>query len=570
MVQFTPKRILGLAPQDQLKAIRYNSLGSLYQFIKVALGRKRLTQNLHFPICSGLEKPFIKDVFEIPRDHFKSTICTEGLPIWWALPFMKSDEDMFLKEGYPDEWIRWMASVHNANQRPLLVSENITNAAKLGKKVRWHFESNALYRTLFPETLPTPSDIWTTFSLHVNRKQFGSGGSHGEGTFDFIGVGGALQSRHYDAVVQDDLVGRKSIDSPVIMESTIEYHKLLVGAFDSQDANHENNELVIGNRWSFNDLNSYIRENEDWFNFHSHSALGGCCALHPSDTPIFPEEFSAEKLLKFKRRLGSYHFSCQFLNNPVSPEDADFQPDWLRYFTVERDEQGRSVIKHETKDGIVYKDIIVGHLAIAMSVDPNHAGNAAAGRCRHSIMVVGKAEPFKDDKSNLPRFYLLDAWAGHTNYSNFVDEIYKRCDKFRLRKFGLETVAAQKYLKFYLDQKNLADGRSLRILELKGEVEAPDGSLTKKKEWRIRNVLAPLFENGQFWVQKKQQDFIGEYSTFPRGKFVDELDALAYIPQMLKYSVSHSRSFELLQHNQEQAMRVNTPYSSPSNVLRIH
>lgn len=489
--------------------------------------------------------------------------------MWWALPWMQSDEDMFLKEGYPDEWIQWMRSVHNANQRTLLVSENITNAAKLGKKVRWHFESNALYRTLFPETLPTSSDIWTTFSLHVNRKQFGSGGSHGEGTFDFIGVGGALQSRHYDAVIQDDLVGRKAIDSPVIMESTIEYHKLLVGAFDSQDANHENNELVIGNRWSFNDLNSYIRENEDWFEFHSHSALGGCCATHPADTPIFPEEFSAEKLIKFKRRLGAYHFSCQFLNNPVSPEDADFQPDWLRYFDVYRDSQGRSCIRHEVKDGVVVKDVVIGHLAIAMSVDPNHAGNAAAGRCRHSIMVVGKAEPWKDDKTNLPRFYLLDAWAGHCNYTTFVDEIYKRCDKFRLRKFGLETVAAQKYLKFYLDQKNLADGRSLRILELKGEVEAPDGSLTKKKEWRIRNVLAPLFENGQFWVQKKQQDFIGEYSTFPRGKFVDELDALAYIPQMLKNSVSHATSFALLQKNQEQAMRVNAPYSS-GNLLRIN
>lgn len=490
--------------------------------------------------------------------------------MWWALPFMKSDEDEFAKMGYPDEWIQWMKSVHRANQRTLLVSENITNAAKLGKKVRWHFESNALYRALFPETLPTSSDIWTTFSLHVNRRQFGSGGAHGEGTFDFIGVGGALQSRHYDAVIQDDLVGRKAIDSPVIMESTIDYHKLLIGAFDSQDAHHENNELVIGNRWSFNDLNSYIRENEEWFSFHSHSALGGCCELHPPDAPIFPEEFSSEKLLKFKRRLGAYHFSCQFLNNPVSPEDADFQPDWLRYFTVYQDEQGRSVVRHEPKEGQVFKDIVIGHLAIAMSVDPNHAGNAAAGRCRHAIMVVGKAEPAENDTAKLPRFYVLDAWAMATNYNTFVDEIYKRCDKFRLRKFGLETVAAQKYLKFYLDQKNLAEGRSIRILELKGEVEAPDGSLTKKKEWRIRNVLAPLFENGQVWVQRKHQDFIGEYSTFPRGKFVDELDAFAYIPQMLKNSVSHSASFELLRKNQEGARRVNLPYSAPGNILRIH
>src|ERR1700760_1271927 len=129
-----------------------NCHGSLFYFVKYGLGRRRLTVNLHLPICRGLEKRYIKDVFEIPRDHFKSTICTEGLAMWWALPFTQADEDAFLKIGYSDEWIKWMHVCHNPNQRTLLVSENITNAAKLGKKVRYHFESNAIYRTLFPET----------------------------------------------------------------------------------------------------------------------------------------------------------------------------------------------------------------------------------------------------------------------------------------------------------------------------------------------------------------------------------------------------------------------------------
>ena len=38
--------------------------------------------------------------------------------------------------------------------------------------------------------------------------------------------------------------------------------------------------------------------------------------------------------MRLKARLGSYHFSCQFLNNPVAPEDADFQENWLNYFSV--------------------------------------------------------------------------------------------------------------------------------------------------------------------------------------------------------------------------------------------
>jgi hypothetical protein len=209
------------------------------------------------------------------------------------------------------------------------------------------------------------------------------------------------------------------------METSIEYHKLLVGAFDSQDAYHENNELVIGNRWSFHDLNSYIRENETWFNFHSHSALGGCCSLHPADTPIFPEEFSVEKLLRFKARLGSYHFSCQFLNNPCSPEDADFKPEWLKYFETYRDIDGRLTIKHEVDNGLVRKDLKVGHLSIAMAVDPNHSGNAAAGRCRHAIVVVGKVDSSTGDDLG-SKFYLLDTWAAHATYDAFFDQVYTK------------------------------------------------------------------------------------------------------------------------------------------------
>jgi len=127
----------------------------------------------------------------MPRDYFKSTICTEGLPMWKALPFGDSDEASFRSLGYGDEFIRWMRKAHNPDTRLLLVSENITNAAKLGQRIRWHYESNALYRALFPETLPDSSCVWTNFSLSIKRPNLMTGG-HGEGTFDFLGVGGAF------------------------------------------------------------------------------------------------------------------------------------------------------------------------------------------------------------------------------------------------------------------------------------------------------------------------------------------------------------------------------------------
>jgi hypothetical protein len=550
----------GMANEEVLRRMRLNSLGELYFFIKVTLKRNKLTDHFHRPICNSLQRDSIKDVYEIPRDHYKSTIASEGLPMWWALPFEQSDVDEFLKLGYSDEFIRWMARIHRPEIRNLLASENITNAAKLGNRIRYHFESNDRYRAIFPETLPDESCQWSNFSLRVKIPANRAKG-HGEGTFDFLGVGGALQSRHYDNAIEDDLVGRKAIESQSVMDKAIEYHQLLVGAFEApDDLSLNNNELVIGNRWSYHDLNSYIREHEDGWNFQTHSAFGGCCPAHPADTILVPEIFTYDKLMAKKQRLGSYHFSCQFLNNPAAPENAEFKPAWLRYFTLEQDANGRycryeSFTHPDGTDCEVKRDLRTRNLRIAMLVDPATSESAAIGRCRHAIMVVGlDSEGF---------WHLLEAWAETSSYEKFISQIYTFATKWNLSKFGLETIAAQKFLAYHINFLNHLEGRNLKIVQLKGEVEGPDGTITRKKEWRIRNVLLPIFESCRFCVQRKHVDFYGEYSTFPKGRFVDQLDALAYAPQLITLPQKQEFYMAARQQNQSYLRNVNASYNGP-------
>ena len=550
---FKPLPIVGLTGEAWRKAMRLNSLGSLYFFIKITLRRRRLTEALHKPLCQSLERRHIKDVYEIPRDHFKSTICGEGLPMWRVL--FCSDEDLreFQRLGYPPEFIRWQQEIHRPEARNLLVSENITNAGKLGRKIDFHYESNQVYRNIFPELIPTSSEIWSNISkCHRLPTQCKSLGGHGEGTFDFLGVGGALQSRHYNGlVVQDDLVGRKAIESPSIMDKAIECHQLMVGAFENEDALEDNDELVVGNRWGYYDLNSWIRENAPWFSFQTHSAMGGCCSAHPIDTPIFPEEFSAEKLARWRERLGAYQFSCQFLNNPASPENAAFKESDLRHFSIFKGENDEEIIRHEVVDGVIVKDIKVSHLSVCMVTDPNHSG--AEGRCRHAINVVGL--------SSDGRYYLLDCWAEACESDKYIAKLYEIAAKWNMRKLGIETVAAQKYLAYHINYRNRLENRNLRLIELKGEVDAPDGTITRKKEWRIRNVLSPIFESNKFYTQRRFQDFKGEYTSFPRGRFVDLLDALAYVPQMLRLPQSWVEGQKWKMQNAAWARKINLPYS---------
>ena len=549
--------------RDVLRTMRLNSLGSLFYFIRNALRRKRLTESLHLMLCRSFEREHIKDVIEIPRDHFKSTCASEGLAMWRALPITQQDVDDFFTMGYSQEFVRWMLRAHNPNSRNLLVSGNITNAAKLGKKIRWHFESNSIYRALFPETLPDTSCTWTDYSLHVKRPTAGSGGAHGEGTFDFLGVGSAVQSRHYNGIViEDDLIGIKEAESQALMDKAIDYHQLLIGIFEAEDPNHELDELVIGNRWGYSDLNSFLRENEaettpgdGGFRFQSHSALGGCCDQHPPDTPIFPEEFSIDKLLKRKQRLGNYKFSCQFLNNPSAPEDADFKTEWLNYFTLRWNDDAlrpRFKLEFDVKNGIVLPDIRQSALNIAMIVDPNHSGNQGRGRCRHAIVVCGC-----DDKVN---HYVLESWAQAASFDTFYNKIFEIAKKFSLTRVGVETIAAQKYIAHHLMTMCQIKGYSLRIDELKGEVDLGDGEVSRKKEFRIRNVLSPIAEQGRLFFPHNKVDLLNEYQTFPRGRYVDQLDALAYAPQLVRKPMDDASHYALLARNQEQMANVGRPY----------
>jgi hypothetical protein len=555
MREFYRTQPLGnLSDVQALRTMRLNCLGSLFYFVRNALRRKRLTEGLHLPMCLAFERDHIKDVIEIPRDHFKSTCASEGLAMWRALPVSQQDIDGFYAAGYSDEFVRWMKRAHNPNSRNLLVSGNITNAAKLGKKIRFHFESNSIYRALFPETLPDTSCTWTDYSLHVKRPGIGNGGAHGEGTFDFLGVGSAVQSRHYNGIViEDDLIGIKEAESQSLMDKAIDYHQLLVGIFEAEDPNHELDELVIGNRWGYADLNSHLKEHETDFQFQSHSALGGCCPHHPPDTPIFPEEFSIDKLLKRKQRLGSYKFSCQFLNNPSAPEDADFRLEWLNYFTLKWNDTNRFTIEYETVNGVVKPDLRQSRLNVAMVVDPNHSGNQGKGRCRHAIVVDGL-----DEDGN---HYLLESWAQAASYDVFYNKIFEIAQKFSLTRIGVETIAAQRYIAHHLMSMCATKGYSIRIDELRGEVDLGDGEISRRKEFRIRNVLSPIAEQGRLFVQRRQVDFLNEYQTFPKGRYVDALDALAYAPQLVRKPMDDATHYALLAQNQAQMNRVGQPYS---------
>jgi hypothetical protein len=547
-------------------AHKVNSLVDMYYFSTVTLGRHRFQKGpdyklkLHYQMCLSVMKDGLKEVIEIPRDHFKTEIYSVCFPMFRALPFNAREEDLFSSLGYSDLFIEWMRRTHSQDIRILIVSETIKNAIKLGSRISNHYRNNALFRELFPELLPGSDEIWTNDSLHQRRTATGSG--HGEGTFDFIGVGAALQSRHYNLIIQDDLVGKDAISQETTMRSTIEYHQLLVGATDSDpnDPNRDFDEIVVGNRWSHKDLNSYIRENESYFNFTTHSALGGCCALHPFGIPIFPEEMGLNKLLKWKKRLGTYFFTCQFLNSPLDPSKAKFNLGDFRYFHFEnitgalanpkggysyRDTlnkveighptQKRTVIRHHVHAGDVEKDIFPRHLDRYMVVDPNHGGHhktLGSGRCRHAIIVSGVS---RDPR----RVYILDTWAEAVAPDLFVAKMFELATKWKLNTIYVEAVGAQKYLIYHLNyfiQMNKKDHPELAHIKIEA-LKTPQNANAKAE--RIDGII-PIVERNEIWLNATGCSKLLEEAEAYGQKtgLIDLLDVLGYGPQVWKFDTT--------------------------------
>jgi hypothetical protein len=555
-----------MTPDLQVKAIRLNSFGSLFYFAKIVLGYTRLSTNLHAYMCKELERESLRISMEIPRAHFKTTVGAISLPMWWSLPFTDNDEMLMRALGYGDAWIRWMRLAHYSSTRTLIAMETLLNARKKGAEISSHYESNALFRRVFPEIIPKRSDHWNQDSMTHNRvdNEF-----HGEGTYDLIGVKGALQSRHYPHQVIDDPVGEKAVGSDLVMEATIEWMRKLPGAFDSNSLYPDKlaDQVFIGNRWSLRDVGSWLRKEVPEVQILTHSAEGGCCKLHPAGQPIFPEEFSMEKLAQIRQIEGSYHYASQYLNNPVDPTSVRFQTSWLRYYSqvpweaprIQKDEQTPAdvlnkfieeqeeaagatplrlimALHHETQSGEAIDDVRALHLDRVAILDPNHSEEK--GRSRHAIVILG----FLNHPPEPRRIYLLDCWAGAVSFEEMIEKLIGTTPehlglaiRWRVGAIYLESeVAGQQGWKYYFKDRVNAMGTeaSFSIRALKTDRSAGG------KDRRITG-MEPIYENGLFWVRRTGQEaFMEEYESYPNGRTNDILDVIGYAPQCWAAGVS--------------------------------
>lgn len=441
-------------------------LEDFYFFSRIILGYNYMVPHVHMLVCDFLSDENIrKKLIQLPRGFLKTTLSSVAFPIWFATR-------KFYLEKY--------------DARCLICQNTITNAKKRIAEIRGHYESNALFRACYPETMPDDfRRRWSDESAAIQRHNPGLP----EGTFEAAGVGTQVTSRHYDLICEDDTVASKKDDltaeeiEPNMedVEKAVGWHKL---ASSLAILPGKEIRVVIGTRWFQNDMIQYVLEKEPAFrNFVMK-------AVDAEGIPTYPERYPLDVLEEIKQEQGSYIYATQYLLDPMPSEKMIFKPEWNRYFDPANLPFTSNVI----------------------AVDP--AISQKKDACDTSIVCCGS-----DDTRNI---YVIDYKSDHYDIGTTLDVIVDMVRQYEPYALVVETIAYQAALAQLLRERLQRDGLYIAVTE---EVPGSDD----RKDMRIRS-MTPYFERGVVYMRKNQTKLVKQLREYnpTAGSKKDILDAMAY------------------------------------------
>ena len=404
--------------------------------------------------------------------------------------------------------------VSHPNERILVVNEVADNAENFLSAIKQNAENNRVFRALYSEVIPKSSRKggWSGKELLFNRTWHGP-----EPTISAMGMTSALTSRHYTHLVWDDPISEEAVKSPTVMQDAItrmsKWPSLMVKPkIDTMD--------IVGTRWALHDIYSWFMQQ-----LEGKMALFIRAAIKDGQ-PIFPELMSLETLAMARELYGEYMFSCLYMNNPRDVANQDFNIQDLRFWRWAQD--GDYVVLYN-QQGEIEDEWPVSKLDINVSVDL--AMSEKITDDRNAVVTTGT--------SPKGQVVVLDTWVKRCTPLDIVEQLFWLKHRYQPRQFGIESVAYQKSLKYFVKAEAERRGEYLNIIDLKA-IPSKRGQGNNSKEMRIRG-LQPIAATGRLYILPTQHELRNEMADFPLGEHEDVLDALAHQLTMWRGIVSQDR-----------------------------
>lgn len=227
---------------------------------------------------------------------------------------------------------------------------------------------------------------------------------------------------------------------------------------------------------------------EAFFEANKEEMLEGTEVLWEAKLPYY-------KLMKMKVDEGTASFNSELQNDPIDPDNADFNEEWFVYY-----EDGEVDFRQP-------KFLFIG------GNDPSLGKNAKADTSSIITLALDTESGYK---------YVVYADIAKRNPDKIIEDIFDTDKRLRLEygkgyySFGVEDVQFQYYFKQVMAQKSAERGIYLPIEGI---------TSTSNKVLRIRS-LQPEVKNGYIRFQQRQKSLLQQMQEFPMGKNDDGPDGL--------------------------------------------
>jgi predicted phage terminase large subunit-like protein len=441
----------------------------LYKFNKYILdiekGKGMLPMaQVHKELCAFIDQNKSKKKLTlIPRGHLKSTVITVGRSL--------------------------QAITADPSVRILIANATYSLACSFLTEIKRHLKFNENIKMVWGD-LAKDNEKWSENQITLSKaKQIGG---KKEATVTAMGVESNLTSQHYDIIIADDLVNKDYVSTKEQIQKTIDFYKECLNLLEP------NGEMIIlGTRWDDKDLYGWILDKEnnvlEDFEVFVREAYQGSLDTDEGLTLLYPEKFTRKHLLKLREQQGPYIFSCQYMNSPISKDDADFKAEWFKEYDP-TDLKGRILNRFTAIDP-----------AISLEKSADFTSMVTVGVDEFGFIYVLNIERIKVKPKDL------------------IDKIFQVWRTYRPLVMGIEDVAFQKTLQYTLSEEMAERNEYLPIKPIRPN--------NRTKDQRIRG-LQPLYANGRILHNKDVPNISNledELLRFPRGKHDDVADALSYL-----------------------------------------
>ncbi len=263
-------------------------------------------------------------------------------------------------------------------------------------------------------------------------------------------------------------------------------------------------------RWGVNDPANWVMKNQRGLD---------CLKLSvwkSPGVPWFPQFFTPDVLEQIREKYGPVDWSLLYMNEAISSDACEFDPDLLRKYEMAEDPAGEKWLFLEKPEGI--KKVALSTCNVFQVIDAGLTRKSTDARTANVVWAITPptpTEPFE--------LVLLEAKATHSDPNQVIEEANASYEKWNPMIAALEVFGG--HIAFYYWA--LATYPKMRLIKL------PTDTSPNAKDNRIRGFWGAYPRQGRVYVHRRTStDAVDELTIFPNGKTKDLIDAGAYLPKI--------------------------------------